>query len=101
MASTSVLICVAVAIATAFSAPSVFLENNGSQICTLNDLGNIVKGPVTYPVYQKVCREVIPTMGKRITVEEENKPFRRADDSIDSAETVRRAIMMQGSQSSA
>jgi hypothetical protein len=98
MASTSVLIFFSVAVALAFSAPPVFLEENGSQICTLNNLGNIVKGPVTYPVYQKVCREIIPSMGKPIsTLDQEDKGLRRSEKANDSAELVRRAIMMQNS----
>lgn len=74
------------------SKPPVFLERGGTKICTLNNIGKIPAGrTVAYPVYQKVCRHVIPTMGDPIDDEVDDElqndelPERRID-------MVRRAI---------
>ena len=46
-----------------FLSTPVFLEAGGSKICTLNTIGKIPVGSAVRPVYQKVCRQVIPTLG--------------------------------------
>lgn len=51
-------------ISMTFAASPVFLAEGGTKICTLNNVGTLPsKGhpSVKYPVYQKVCRQVIPT----------------------------------------
>lgn len=46
-------------IATAsFASSPLFLEH--SRICTLLAVGKIPAGHLQYPVYQKICRQVIP-----------------------------------------
>lgn len=77
--------------------PPVFLQGD-SKICTLNTVGVIPNGNVKYPVYQKVCRQVIPTLGDPIS--EEDEGTRKANpkalkDEAASSEKVRRAIMAQ------
>lgn len=75
----------------ALTASAVFLEGAGSKICTLNTVGGIPAGNANYPVYQKVCRHVIPTLGDVINDEEDGK----ANDEVysDVVEAVRRAIL--------
>lgn len=57
---------------------AVFLAGGGSKICTLNNVGSLpaANNPsVKYPVYQKVCRAVVPTaLGDQIDDEEEEIP---------------------------
>lgn len=77
--------------------PPIFLQGD-SKICTLNNIGVIPNGNVKYPVYQKVCRQVIPTLGDPIADEDDGT--RKANpkavkDKAASSEQVRRAIMSQ------
>lgn len=77
--------------------PPVFLQGD-SKICTLNNVGVIPDGNAKYPVYQKVCRQVIPSLGDPIADDEEGtrKSIPKASKSRASAsEIVRRAIMAQ------
>lgn len=74
------------------AASPIFLEN-GSKICTLNNVGSIPSGSVKYPVYQKVCRQVMPMVGDQ--VEDDQDDIRRSsgernDEEVDQ---VRRAIL--------
>lgn len=77
--------------------PPVFLQGD-SKICTLNTVGVIPNGNVKYPVYQKVCRQVIPTLGDPISDDDEGtrkaNPKALKDKPVTS-EQVRRAIMAQ------
>lgn len=80
----------------ALSGPPVFLERGGSKICTLNNIGKVpAGGPAYRPVYQKVCRAVIPTMGDPVEDEEAqaSQDEVQSDISEDDADIVRRAIM--------
>lgn len=78
------------------SAHPVFLEGNGAKICTLNNVGLIpTRGSTKYPVYQKVCRQVTPTLGDPINEDDgyrkSNKPSKDSNDA--EIEKVRRAIL--------
>lgn len=75
-------------------APPVFLDDYGSSICTLNNVGSVPKGPVTYPVYQKVCRNVYPALGDQISDEEEMRKSNKSPAQIEQKiEKIRRAIL--------
>lgn len=88
-----VLIVFSAVVMTVKSAPPVFLESNGAKICTLNNVGMIPTGSLKYPVYQKVCRHVAPTLG------DEDDSYRKANlrasdtNNDEEVEKVRRAIM--------
>lgn len=91
-----VLIVAIAALVTIQAAPPVFLEN-GSRICTLNNVGVIPKGSLNYPVYQKVCRGIIPTLGDAVDDEEGQVKSRKSNSEAaqdDETEKVRRAILM-------
>lgn len=78
------------------SSVPVFLDDGGSRICTLNNVGVIPAGSVKYPVYQKVCRHVVPTLGDPIDDEKDEKmrkSNKKSSASEDDIEKVRRAIM--------
>lgn len=99
-----VVVVTAVVLSTVHSqSPPVFLER-GSKICTLNAVGIIPNGNLKHPVYQKVCRQVIPVLGDQISDEEEDKQSRKnapgalKDDEAAASEQVRRAIMGQLAQ---
>lgn len=85
------LVIFAVAVTDAHS--PVFLERNGVKICTLNKLGAIPAGSVTYPVYQKVCRAVTPVLGAPLADEEGGRRSNSEKYDDDEAAQVRRAIM--------
>lgn len=73
----------------------VFLAGGGTKICTLNNIGSIPKGNMVYPVYQKVCREVIPTLGD-FTDDEQSGVLSdetNSSDDDDEAQKVHRAIL--------
>lgn len=85
--------------------PPVFLQGD-SKICTLNNVGVVPNGGVKFPVYQKVCRQVIPTLGDPISDEDEDRKSRKANpralkDEAAASEQVRRAIMSQQLQDEA
>lgn len=76
------------------SSVPVFLDDGGSKICTLNNVGVIPAGAVKYPVYQKVCRHVVPTLGDPVEDEKDDK-MRKSNKKVteNDIEKVRRAIM--------
>lgn len=76
------------------SAPPVFLESAGSKICTLNKVGKVPTGTaITYPVYQKVCRKVIPRLGDEVSEDEMSADDETVTSSDDEMDLVRRAIL--------
>lgn len=81
-------------VAVVQSAPPVFLDDYGSSICTLNNVGSIPTGAATYPVYQKVCRNVYPALGDQINDEEELRKSLKPPANIEQKiEKIRRAIL--------
>lgn len=62
---------------SSFCAATVFLAAGGAKICTLNNVGSVPASnnpSVKYPVYQKVCRAVVPTaLGDQIDDEENDE----------------------------
>lgn len=96
MSSKFPLIFIMAIIPMALPAPPVFLAGGGSKICTLNVVGKIPNGLFELPVYQKVCREVISSMGDFVNDDIEivsgNEPPFLTDDR-DEAERVHRAIL--------
>lgn len=90
------LLILGTAVVFVHSAVPVFLDDGGSKICTLNNVGTIPAGSVKYPVYQKVCRHVVPTLGDPIEDETDDKmrkSNKKASVSDDAVETIRRAIL--------
>lgn len=88
------LIAVLALVSLAQSAPPIFLDDYGSSICTLNNVGSVPKGAITYPVYQKVCRNVYPALGDQVNVEEEMRKSYKAPSNIEQkVEKIRRAIL--------
>lgn len=76
------------------SAPPVFLESAGTKICTLNNVGKVPTGTaITYPVYQKVCRKVIPRLGDEVSDDEISADDETETSSDDELDSVRRAIL--------
>lgn len=79
----------------AFLSTPVFLEDGGSKLCTLNTIGMIPDGVLERPVYQKVCRQVIPTLGDYVDDSSEqglsDEVISSSDD--DQGEKVHRAIL--------
>lgn len=91
------LFCVTICayLAATLSAPPVFLESAGSRICTLNKVGKIPTGTaIKFPVYQKVCRHVIPKLGDEVNdadeLNAEDETVSTGDDEVD---VIRRAIL--------
>jgi hypothetical protein len=94
------------ALSVALSAPPVFLAGSGTKICTLDKVGKIPVSPggtVVRPVYQKVCRAVIPTLMADEDDDEENDEPNALSDEIaadepddEQVEQVRRAILASG-----
>lgn len=64
-------------ISASYCASPVFLAAGGAKICTLNNVGSVPASnnpSVKYPVYQKVCRAVVPTaLGDQIDDEENDE----------------------------
>lgn len=89
------LIAILVNMSVVLSAPPVFLAGGGKKVCTLNNVGKIPAGALQYPVYQKVCRNIIPTLGDEAVDDETD----RLDDAVEAytndeeVEKVRRAIL--------
>lgn len=88
-----ILVAVVVLIAVVQSAPPVFLDDYGASICTLNNVGSIPKGAVTYPVYQKVCRNVYPGLGDQLNDDEKRKSNKSPTNIEQKVEKIRRAIL--------
>lgn len=82
-------------LAAAQSAVPVFLSN--SKLCTLHNVGNIPKGSVNYPVYQKVCRKVIGrALGDEVVDDEDDRETRKSNNKSKNekeVEQLRRAIL--------
>ena len=76
-----------------FLATPVFLEAGGTKLCTLNTIGQIPVGSAVRPVYQKVCRQVIPTLGDFVDNSSE-QVLNDEENDDDKNEKVHRAIMM-------
>lgn len=88
------LVVILASFAVVQSSLPVFLDDYGSSICTLNNVGTIPKGHLQYPVYQKVCRNVYPALGDQINDEEEmRKSIRSPVNAEQKAEKIRRAIL--------
>lgn len=82
-------------ITLAFGASPVFLSDGGTKICTLNNVGTLpsTSASVKYPVYQKVCRQVIPTaLGDQIE-DEEKKEKDEKSETKSQVNQLRRAII--------
>lgn len=85
------VIFIAITSSTVSSAPPVFLESAG-KICTLNNVGKVPTGKsVSYPVYQKVCRQIIPRMGDEVIDDEMNEED--VTNNGDGIEMIRQAIL--------
>jgi hypothetical protein len=87
-------------VTTTFAASPVFLSGSGAKICTLNNVGSLpAKGSsrVKHPVYQKVCRQVVPTaLGDQVEDDdndEEGAALKKEDKN--KVSQLRRAIIQQ------
>lgn len=79
------------------AARPLFLAGNGAKLCTLNNVGTLPStvANVKYPVYQKVCRQVIPTaLGDQVDDDYEELPNANMDEiADDEVETLAKAII--------
>lgn len=86
-------------ISISYGASPVFLSDGGAKICTLNNVGTLPSkaSNVKYPVYQKVCRQVVPTaLGDQIEDnDEKDNDSTGSDDSKSKVSQLRRAIIQQ------
>ena len=81
---------------------AVFIENGGTKICTLNNVGVVpsTNAAVKYPIYRKVCRQVVPTaLGDQVEDDEEKESKEKESDNKNStksaASQLRRAIIQR------
>jgi hypothetical protein len=80
------------------AARPLFLAGNGAKLCTLNNVGTLPSTAVNvkYPVYQKVCRQVIPTaLGDQVDDDFEEVSTNANNDEVadDEVEKIAQAII--------
>lgn len=77
---------------------AVFIENGGTRMCTLNNVGTApsTNPAVKYPVYRKVCRQIVPTaLGDQIEDDEDKEKESDNNSTKSAASQLRRAIIQR------